>query len=104
MVAGQGGETQTTITIRIEQVRQHVARARAVAADQKPVALALQVRRPDRTFGAARLLCPWDISRQEYWSGLPLPSPGNLPNPGIERGSPALQADSLPSEPPEKPL
>ena len=36
--------------------------------------------------------------RQEYWSGLPFPSPGDLPNPGINRGSPALQADSLPTE------
>ena len=41
--------------------------------------------------------------RQEYWSGLPLPSPGGLSNPGIEPGSPALQADSLPSKPPGKP-
>ena len=40
------------------------------------------------------------FSRQEYWSGLPFPSPGNLPNPGIEPGSPALQADALLSEPP----
>ena len=38
------------------------------------------------------------FSRQEYWSGLPFPSPGDLPNPGIEPGSPALQADSLPTE------
>ena len=37
--------------------------------------------------------------RQEYWSGLPFPSPGDLPDPGIEPGPPALQADSLPSEP-----
>jgi len=37
--------------------------------------------------------------RQEYQSGLPFPSPGDLPNPGIEPRSPALQADSLPSEP-----
>ena len=36
-----------------------------------------------------------EIPRQEYWSGLPFPSPGDLPNPGIEPGSPALQADSL---------
>ena len=36
-----------------------------------------------------------EISRQEDWSGLPCPSPGDLPNPGIETGSPALQADSL---------
>ena len=46
-----------------------------------------------------RLLCPWGFSRQEYWSGLPYPSSGDLPNPGIKPGSPALQADSLPSEP-----
>ena len=42
------------------------------------------------------------FSRQEYWSGLPFPSPGDLPNPGIEPGSPVLQADTLPSEPPGK--
>ena len=41
--------------------------------------------------------------RQEYWSGLPFPSPDDLPSPGIEARSPALQADSLPSEPPGKP-
>ena len=41
-----------------------------------------------------------EFSRQEYWSGLPFPSPGDLPNPGIEPRSAALQADSLPSEPP----
>ena len=38
------------------------------------------------------------FSRQEYWSGLPFPSPGDLPNPGIEPVSPALQVDSLPTE------
>ena len=38
------------------------------------------------------------FSKQEYWSGLPFPSLGDLPNPGIEAGSPALQADSLPTE------
>ena len=51
---------------------------------------------------------PWSVahwaplsmesSRQEYWSGLSFPSPGDLPNPGIEPGSPVLQADSVPSE------
>ena len=56
-------------------------------------------------------MTPWTVayqappsvgfSRQEYWSGLPFPSPGDLPDPGIEPGSPALQADALPSEPPE---
>ena len=54
------------------------------------------------------LVTPWTVacqasltmgfSRQEYWSGLPFPSPGDLPNPGIEPRSPALQADSLPTE------
>ena len=57
---------------------------------------------------------PWTVAlqappsmeffRQEYWSGLPFPSPGDLPDPGIKPGSPALQADALPSEPPQKPL
>ena len=42
------------------------------------------------------------FSRQEYWSGLPFPSPGDLPDAGIEPRSPALQADALPSEPPGK--
>ena len=41
------------------------------------------------------------FSRQEYWSGLPFPSPGDLPDPGIEPGSPTLQADALTSEPPD---
>ena len=45
-----------------------------------------------------------EFSRQEYWSGLPFPPPGDLPDPGIEPGSPSLQADSLPSEPPGKPM
>ena len=64
-------------------------------------------------FSCIRLfVTPWTVarqaplsmgsSRQEYWSGLPFPSPGDLPNAGIEPESPALQADSLPSEPPEK--
>ena len=54
------------------------------------------------------LATPWTVahevplsmgfSRQEYWSGLPFPSPGDLPDPGIEPMSPALQADSLPTE------
>ena len=44
-----------------------------------------------------------EFSRQEYWSGLPFPPLGDLPDPGIEPGSPELQADALPSEPPRKP-
>ena len=59
------------------------------------------------------LVTPWakthqaplsmEFSRQEYWSGLPFPSPGDLPNPRTESSSPTLQPDSLPAEPPEKP-
>ena len=43
------------------------------------------------------------FSRQEFWSGLPCPPAGHLPDPGLEPGCPTLQADSLPSEPPGKP-
>ena len=45
-----------------------------------------------------------EFSRQEYWIGLPFPSPGDRPNLGIEPGSLTLQTDSLPSEPPGKPI
>ena len=58
------------------------------------------------------LATPWTVAlqtplsmgfpRQEYWGGLPFPSPGDLPDPGIEPGSPALQVNSLPTEPPGK--
>ena len=44
-----------------------------------------------------------EFSRWEYWSGLPFPSPGDLPNPGVKPESPVLQADSLPTGPPGKP-
>ena len=59
---------------------------------------------------AQSCLTPWTVarqaalsmefSRQEYWSGLPFPPPGDLPDPGIKPGSPALQTDSLLTEPP----
>ena len=51
----------------------------------------------------SRLLCPWEFSRQAYWSGLPCPPPGDLLNPGIESRSSTLQVNSWPSEPPGKP-
>ena len=44
-----------------------------------------------------------EFSRQEHWTGQPFPPPGDLPHPGIKPGSPALQEDALPSEPPGKP-
>ena len=63
--------------------------------------------------GVRLFVIPWTVaykaplsmefSRQEYWSGLPFPSPGDLLDPGIEPKSPTLQADSLPSEPAGKP-
>ena len=43
-----------------------------------------------------RLFCPWASPGREYWSTLPCPSPGHLPDPGIEPTSPTLEADSLP--------
>ena len=49
---------------------------------------------------AHQVLLSMKFSRQQYWSGLPFPSLGNLPDSGIKLQSPALQADSLPSEPP----
>ena len=69
---------------------------------------------PTEVAQSCPILCdPWTVayqappsmgfSKQECWSGLPFPSPGDLPGPGIKPGSPALQADALPSEPPGKP-
>ena len=52
---------------------------------------------------SARLLCPWRFSRQEYQSGQTVPPPGDLPDPGINLGSPTLHVDSLPAELPGKP-
>ena len=53
-------------------------------------------------FSSGSSIQSMEFSRPEYWSGLPFPSPRDLPNPGIKRRSPALQADSLPAEPPGK--
>ena len=67
-------------------------------------------RKVSRSVVSDSFATPWTVayqappsmgfSKQGYWSGLPFPSPGDLPNPGIEPGSPKLQADALPSEPP----
>ena len=51
----------------------------------------------------ARCLRSWGFSRQEHWSGLPFPPPGDLPNPGFKPTPPSLQVNYLPSEPPGKP-
>ena len=54
-------------------------------------------------FATPRTIQSMEFSRPEYWSGLPCPPPGDLPNAGTEPRSPALQVDSLPAEPPGKP-
>ena len=75
---------------------------------------AIRVKVKVKSLSRVRLFAtPWIVAyqappsmgffRQEYWSGLPFPSPGDLPNPGIEPGPPAFQADALTSEPPGKP-
>ena len=71
-----------------------------------------QVRESEVTQLCPTFATPWTVdyeappsmqfSRQEYWSGLPFPSAGDLPDPGIKPGSPTLQTDALPSEPPGK--
>ena len=74
----------------------------------------LKVKSESEVAQSCLILCnPWTVahqappsmgfSRQEYWSGLPFPSPGDLPDPGIEPTSPTLQADALTSAPPGKP-
>ena len=55
-----------------------------------------------RLFATPQTIQSMEFSRPEYWSGYPFPSPGYLPNPGIEPRPPTLQMDSLPSEPPGK--
>ena len=80
---------------------------RAAAGVAAVVAVAVAVSRFSRvrlfaTLWTVALQAPLSVglSRQEYWSGLPCPPPGDLPDPGMEPGSPALQADFLLSEPP----
>ena len=78
-----------------------------------PSSLALNVKVKVKSLSRVRLFStPWTVayqappsvglSRQEYWNGLPFPSPGDLLDPGIKPRSPTLQADSLPFEPPGK--
>ena len=84
------------------QPRQHIKKQRHYFAN-KGLSSQMKV----KSLSRARLfVTPWmpsmGFSRQEYWSGLPFPSPADFPNPGIKPGSPA-KTDALPSEPPGKP-
>ena len=58
------------------------------------------LKKKERIYPTNHFILSMEFSRQEYWSRLPFPSPGDLPDPGIKPGSLALQADALPSEPP----
>ena len=79
---------------------------------RNPLTLPLKSESVSRSVMSDSFEIPWTVagqtllfirfSKQEYWSGLPLPSPGDLPNPEIKLRSPELQADSLPTEPPGK--
>ena len=85
-----------------------------VQLNEVPSNFALQkVKKKVKSLSRVRLFAtPWTVayqtppsmgfSRQEYWSGLAFPSLGDLPDPGIEPGSPTLQADALTSEPPKR--
>ena len=90
------------------------ADASALCCEHSVTSALAAVKVSDTSPSRVRLVAiPWPVvyqaslsmgfSRQEYWSGLPFPSPGDLPDPGIKPRSPALQADALPSEPPGKP-
>ena len=81
---------------------------------QTPLYQPAYLQRPSYLFPASTLrplsctfswqeILAMEFSKQEYWSGLPFPSPGDLPDPGIKPLSPKLQADSLPAEPLQKP-
>ena len=83
-------------------------------ASQPPLFFSMKESESEVAQSCLTLCDPWTVahqappsmgfSRQEYWSGLPFPSPGDLPDPGIEPRSPTLQADALTSAPPGKPL
>ena len=75
-----------------EEELKSIKRSRSVVSDSFAIPLTI----------AYQASLSMGFSRQEYWNGVPFPSSGDLPDPGIEPRSPALQADALPSEPPGK--
>ena len=81
-----------------------VARPPSIARESERVSYAVvsDSLRPQGQQVACQALLSTEFFRQEYWSGLPFPSPGDLPHQGIEPEHPALQAESLPSETPGK--
>ena len=99
----QGQSTQCRVQVHSKKIHnyQHLTPSYLNRSESESLSVPSDPLRPSAT--------PWTIqsmglSRPEYWSGLPFPSPGDLPNPGIKPRSPALQADSLPAKPPGKPL
>ena len=106
---GQGGDKQQVLSMTgIWQL------FRGILMCFLPATLEKRKKKKVKSLSCVRIFAtPWTVayqaplsmefSRQEYWSGLPFPSSEALPNPGIKPTSPALQADTLPSEPPGKP-
>ena len=86
---------------------------RATTLNTKPNILNMERKKVELLSRVRLFVTPWTVayqvplsmgfSRQDYWSGVPLPSPGDLPNPGIEPWYPSFQTGTLPSEPPGKP-
>ena len=121
-VSHQGSSRNSSRTIQIPKGGCHQGFAFIMSANLEDPAMATglekvnpqpnsqkkKVKESEVTQSCPTLATPWTtahqaplsmrFSRQEYWSGLPFPSPGDLPNPGIEPGSPTLQADALTSE------
>ena len=108
---GKPGELPSIGSHRVRHDWSDLAAAATVSVELSMIRLKVKV----KSLSRVRLFAtPWTVvyqappsmgfSRQECWIGLPLPSPGDLPHPGIEPGSPALWADALPSEPAGKPL
>ena len=96
------------------QPRNQAGGSPALQADSLPAELPVKPRLKVKSLSRVRLFVTlWTVayqaplsvgfSRQEYWTGLPFPFPGDLPDPEIEPSSPVFQADALPSEPPGKP-
>ena len=99
---GSNGKRKIILSDGLE--RERVNLARALYAESESVVQSCPTLCESMNYIAHQAPLPIKFSSQEYWSVLPFPSSGELPDPGIDPRLPALSADSLPSEPPEKPL